>query len=333
VEPSPELEAVVRRRFAAWNAGDFEAIINLCADEPGVLFIGSDPDEWWSGFETFRRIVESQIGERADLGVSIDLEEVVAFSDGMLGWAACRLTLRRADGTTVALRNTGILHLNHGVWRFVHTHLSQGVANEEVFGTTLTTTVEHLAAAVRVEQPDLTGTMADDGTVTIAFSDIERSTDLAVRLGDKKWFELLRWHNHLVSKCVADYGGRIVKSLGDGYMFAFASASRALNSSIDIQRSLNDAHDGENLSVRIGLHTGEVLRDADDFFGHAVIIAARIAAAAEGNEVLVSSLVNELTRGVGTFKFGEPRSVQLEGFPGERQVFPLIWRAEEHSLG
>jgi class 3 adenylate cyclase len=179
----------------------------------------------------------------------------------------------------------------------------------------------------------MTGTMADDGTVTIAFSDIERSTDLAVRLGDQKWFDLLRWHNHVVSKCVADAGGRIVKSLGDGYMFAFASASRALNSSIEIQRSLNDAHEGENLSVRIGLHTGEVLRDADDFFGHAVIIAARVAAEAQGNEILVSSLVNELTRGVGTFKFGEPRSVQLQGIPGERQVFPLIWRAKEHSLG
>lgn len=324
MEPSPELEAVVRRRFAAWNAGDLETIINLCADEPGVLFIGSDPDEWWSGFETFRRIVESQIGERAD--ASIDLEEVVALSDGTLGWVACRLILRRADGTTVPLRHTGILHLNHGVWRFVHTHLSQGVANEETFGTTLTTTVEHLAAAVRVEQPDMTGTMADDGTVTIAFSDIERSTDLAVRLGDKKWFELLRWHNHVVSKCVAEHGGRIVKSLGDGYMFAFASASRALNGSIAIQRSLREVHDGEELSVRIGLHTGEVLRGADDFFGHAVIIAARVAAAADGNEILVSSLVNELTRGIGTFEFGEPRTVELKGIPGDRQVFPLIWQ-------
>ena len=98
------------------------------------------------------------------------------------------------------------------------------------------------------------------------------------------------------AKRVTDYGGRIVKSLGDGYMFAFPSASRALNSSIEIQRSLNDAHAGEDLSVRIGLHTGEVVRDAEDFFGHAVIIAARVAGrGAVGNEILVSSLVNELT--------------------------------------
>jgi class 3 adenylate cyclase len=89
---------------------------------------------------------------------------------------------------------------------------------------------------------------------------------------------------------------------------------------------LNDVHEGEDLSVRIGLHTGEVLRDADDFFGHAVIIAARVAAQAQGNEVLVSSLVNELTRSVGTFEFGEPRTVELRGIPGEHQVFPLIWQ-------
>ena len=79
----------------------------------------------------------------------------------------------------------GVLHLDHGVWRFVNGHFSQGTANEETFGRTLTTTVEQLAAAVHVEQPDMTGTMADDGTVTIAFSDIEGSTDLAVRLGDQ----------------------------------------------------------------------------------------------------------------------------------------------------
>jgi adenylate cyclase len=326
VEPSPELEALVRRRFAAWNARDTETVLNLYADEPGVLVVGTDPDEWGSGLQMVRSVAEAQSPELEEVGATIDLDHVEAFCEGTVGWIACRGTAR-SKNATVPLRYTAVAHLERGIWRLVQGHLSQGVENEESFGRVLTTPVEHLAAAVRVEQPDLSGTMAEDGTVTIAFSDIERSTDIAVRLGDQKWFELLRSHNKVVSNCVTDHGGRIVKSLGDGYMFAFASASRALNSSIDIQRSMRDVHEGEDgLHVRIGLHTGEVLRDADDFFGHAVIIAARVAAAAKGNEILVSSLVNELTRGIGTFEFGEPRSVQLKGIPGERQVFPLIWQ-------
>ena len=82
--------------------------------------------------------------------------------------------------------------------------------------------------------------------------------------------------------------------------------------------------------MRIGLHTGEVLRHADDFFGHAVNIAARVAAVAHGNGTPVSSLVHELTRSLGTFHFGEPRSVQLRGLPGEHRLYPLVW-ADAHE--
>jgi class 3 adenylate cyclase len=108
-------------------------------------------------------------------------------------------------------------------------------------------------------------------------------------------------------------------------MLAFPSASRALHASVNILRSLRDAHESEPLRVRIGLHTGEVLREAGDLFGHAVITAARVAATANGNEILVSSLVHELTRSLGSFQFGEPRVAQLKGLPGEHRLFPVIW--------
>jgi class 3 adenylate cyclase len=128
-----------------------------------------------------------------------------------------------------------------------------------------------------------------------------------------------------VAECATNEGGRVVKSLGDGHMLAFSSASRAVRGSINLLRSLRDADEGEPLRVRIGLHTGEVLRQADDIFGHAVITAARVAAAANGNEILVSSLVHELTRSLGSFQFGEPRVAQLKGLPGDHQLFPVIW--------
>jgi class 3 adenylate cyclase len=192
-------------------------------------------------------------------------------------------------------------------------------------GFEMTTAVEHLAAAVQEERPDLTASAAADGTVTIAFSDIERSTEFALRLGDHKWLQLLGWHDDLVADRVAREGGHIVKSLGDGHMVAFPSASRALRSAIEIQRSFQHPHDGERVRVRIGLHTGEVLRKADDFFGHAVIMAARVAGEAHGDEILASSLVKELTASVGTFQFGEPRVAELKGIPGDHKLFPVQW--------
>jgi class 3 adenylate cyclase len=257
------------------------------------------------------------------------VDDVEAFSEGTVGWVACRLTAR-LDTTTVPMRSTAVAHLERGVWRFVQSHVSIGVASETSLGP-LTTTVEQLAAAVRVERPNLTETSAADGTVTIAFTDIQRSTDVAVRLGDRKWFELLHWHSRIVSSCVGHQSGRIVKSLGDGYMLAFASVERALRASIEIQERSREVHDGERLHVRIGLHSGEALRDAGDFFGHTVIVAARIAGAAQQDEILVSSLVNDLTRNVDRFDFGDPRSIPLAGLPGEHRLFPLRWRAPSDS--
>jgi hypothetical protein len=72
-------------------------------------------------------------------------------------------------------------------------------------------------------------------------------------------------------------------------------------------------------------HNGEVLRKADDFFGHAGIMAAQVAAKAHGNGILVSSLEAPSTRSAGTFEFGEPRTAELKRIPSEHQLFPLVW--------
>lgn len=322
---------MVGRIFAAINARDTATFLNLHADEPGVLFIGSDPKEWWAGYQTLSPIVAAQMSEFETGGLTFDVGEIDAYSEGTVGWVAGRPTLLFTDGSTSSLRFTGVLHLDRGVWRFVQWHLSAGIDNEAALGFEMTTTVEHLAASVQEERPDLTASTASDGTITIAFSDIEGSTAIAERLGDHKWLDLLRWHDEIVADGATREGGHIVKSLGDGHMLAFPSASRALRGAIEIQRSFQQPHDGESVRVRIGLHTGEVLRHADDFFGHAVIMAARVAAAAHGNEILASSLVMELTRSLGTFEFGEARTAELKGIPGAHQLFPLVWGATRQS--
>ena len=111
-------------------------------------------------------------------------------------------------------------------------------------------------------------------------------------------------------------------------MVAFAGARRGLASAVAIQQALHahaDAHPEEAVRVRMGLHTGEAVKEGDDFFGTHVALAARIAAAARGGEILVSSLLKELAGGSNDFAFGPARAINLKGFSGSRQVHPLQW--------
>ncbi len=169
------------------------------------------------------------------------------------------------------------------------------------------TSIDAVAASVYVDKPDLPpAAVAPDGTVTILFSDIEGSTEMTERLGDQSWLELLRDHNSVVRKRVAAHEGFEVKSQGDGFMLAFQSARRALACAADIQRAFAQRNESaeESIHVRIGLHAGEAIKEADpdgqaDFYGKNVILAARIAAQAQGGEILVSSLLKELTESGG----------------------------------
>jgi class 3 adenylate cyclase len=169
---------------------------------------------------------------------------------------------------------------------------------------------------------------APDGTVTILITDIEGSSRMAESLGDNRWIEVLRRHNEIVRRCVVNHGGTVVKSQGDGFMVAFQSARRAVLCAISIQRAMEDyrkAHPEEDLRLRIGLHTGEVIREADDVFGRNVIMAARIASEAQGDEILVSSLVKELTDSGGDLGFDGEREVELKGLTRPCCVYTVAW--------
>jgi class 3 adenylate cyclase len=190
------------------------------------------------------------------------------------------------------------------------------------------TSIDAVAAVVQSEHPDLRQHAAPDGTVTILFSDIEGSTEMTERLGDQRWLEVLREHNAIVRERVAACGGFEVKSEGDGFMLAFQSARKALECAVDTQRAFAERNEsaGEPIRVRIGLHTGEALKEGEDFFGKHVILAARIASQAQGGEILVSSLLKELTESAGDVEFGEGREVQLKGLAGTHQVHEIQWK-------
>ena len=186
--------------------------------------------------------------------------------------------------------------------------------------------LDRIADEVGKARPDLTASTAPNGTVTILFTDIEGSTQLTERLGDKEWMRVLGEHNAIVREQAARHRGFEVKSQGDGFMLAFASARDAIRCAMEIQRNLAGRDDDNELRVRIGLHTGEPVRDAEDFYGKAVILAARIAGEARGSEILVSSLVRELTESTGEFTFEPSTDAELKGLAGMYRLSAVRWR-------
>jgi len=187
--------------------------------------------------------------------------------------------------------------------------------------------VDEVALSVASERPSLRTAAAPDGTVTILFSDIEGSTALNERLGDMRWLDLLREHNRVVRDHVQSCGGFEVKSQGDGFMVAFPSARRAIDCARAIQdaiaRDLGDHPDGP-IRVRIGLHTGEAIREESDFYGKNVVVAARIADEANGGEILASSVVKQLTESAGDVGFEDAREVELAGLSGTHAVYKVV---------
>jgi pimeloyl-ACP methyl ester carboxylesterase/class 3 adenylate cyclase len=183
---------------------------------------------------------------------------------------------------------------------------------------------------VQAELPQLRSeAVSPDGTVTIMFSDIEGSTSLADRLGDKRFMDVLREHNAIIREHVQTHGGYEVKSEGDGFMVAFQSARRAIDCAAAIQHALAARNESaeEPVRVRMGLHSGEVIKEGEDFFGRNVILAARVAAQATGGEILVSSVLKSLVESAGDVLFDEPRSAELKGLSGTHLMYPLVFGA------
>jgi len=164
---------------------------------------------------------------------------------------------------------------------------------------------------------------------TVLFTDVEGSTALTQRLGDAKAREVLREHERIVREALKAHGGSEVKTMGDGFMASFSSATRALECAIAMQRAFAQHNEsaGEPIRVRIGLNAGEPIAEAKDLFGTAVNLAARIAAQAAGGEILVANVIRELAAGKG-FLFADRGETALRGFEDPVRLFEVRWREE-----
>jgi class 3 adenylate cyclase len=112
-----------------------------------------------------------------------------------------------------------------------------------------------------------------------------------------------------------------VDTEGDAFFVVFEQAQDALAAASAAQQALSPGP----LKVRMGLHTGETIREADDLFGRTVILASRIAAEAGGGQILVSSLLKELTESSGEFCFSPGREVTLKGLSRTQVVHEVDW--------
>jgi class 3 adenylate cyclase len=169
----------------------------------------------------------------------------------------------------------------------------------------------------------------------ILFTDVEGSTAMTQRLGDAGARELMREHERITREQLKAHGGSEVKTMGDGFMASFGSATKAVECAIGLQHAFEEWNrepgappDGQGgrspLQVRVGLNVGEPIEEESDLFGTAVILAARIAAKAEGSQILVSEAVRQIVAGKG-FEFADCGDFMAKGFEEPVRIYEVRW--------
>ena len=176
---------------------------------------------------------------------------------------------------------------------------------------TLVGEVEELVTGARRTAPE-----PERVLTTLLFTDIVGSTEHVTRLGDSRWKELLERHNELMRRELDRFRGRELRTTGDGFFAAFDSPTQAIRCAAAVRDGVRPL----GLELRAGVHAGECELHGDDLGGIAVHIGARVAEMAGAGEILVSSTVRELVAGSGV-RFEDPRTRELKGVQGERQLF------------
>jgi class 3 adenylate cyclase len=158
---------------------------------------------------------------------------------------------------------------------------------------------------------------------TFMFTDIVKSTNLVEAIGDEAWEALLRWHDQTLRSLFVAHHGEEVVSTGDGFFVGFDSPEAALTCAVAIQRTLAEHRQTHGFApqVRIGVHASDATQVGRNFRGKGVHEAARIAALADGGQILASKETS-----VPRFPVSEPRSVTLKGISEPVEVVSVEWR-------
>jgi class 3 adenylate cyclase len=159
---------------------------------------------------------------------------------------------------------------------------------------------------------------------TFMFTDIVKSTNLVEAMGDEAWETMLAWHDQTLRSHFIAHKGEEVVSTGDGFFVGFDSPEAAIACAVAIQRALADHRKTHGFApqVRIGVHASDATQVGRNFTGKGVHEAARIAALAEGGQVLAS----RQTAAGGRHQSSEAKKVTLKGISDPVEVVSIDWR-------
>jgi len=136
MEQSTELKELYLRSCEAQSSGDYSFFERHFSQKDGVLAIGTDPTEWWTGYATITRVFKAQLKETGGFQILADTPQ--AYRDGSIGWVAGRPTLKLPDGTEIPVRLTVVFQKEQNGWKIVQWHFSIGIPNEDSISETLT---------------------------------------------------------------------------------------------------------------------------------------------------------------------------------------------------
>jgi class 3 adenylate cyclase/pimeloyl-ACP methyl ester carboxylesterase len=298
--PQEMFQSIVDMGRDGWgHAGVLPILAPTVADDPRIR-------NWWSQWERLS----------ASPGLAARLLEVAFEID-------IRAILPAIRVPTLVVHRSGdrFAPVEHG--RYLAQHIPgaryvelEGIDHPHFIGDcdAVIDEVESFLTGQRVEGP------SERVLATVLFTDIVESTQHAVRLGDRRWRDLVEAHQRLIRRELERFRGREVDTAGDGFLATFDGPARAVRCAQAICEGVRRL----GLEVRAGVHTGETEMGADGSVkGIAVHIGARIAALAQGGEVLVSRTVRDLVAGSGlAFEFRG--TYHLKGVPGDWEVYQAL---------
>jgi class 3 adenylate cyclase len=306
------------RWITALTNADGSLMGNLFSSDDPLVFVGSAENEILRD-GTMRNLYARHVSEVPRSRITE--QTIEAWENGAAGWAFWTGRLDYySTGKTIIGRITLVFTLEKGIWKVQHAHNSIPIANIEAMGYVGSALDDLLSAA---ETSDLE--IGKTGIAAVMFTDIVDSSRLASLVGDTAWTKRVNEHIKTLNQHIENAGGQMIKSLGDGTMTTFSSARAAMASAQSIQGHLAQDATEPNLSVRIGIHTGDVIQAGNDFFGTVVNKAARVAAAAGAGEIRVSDETRLMVGKTSDFEFEDTATVPLKGLEGEHVIHRLKW--------
>ena len=322
-----EIRSTVYQMAERYGASDVVGVMAMLFDEDAMA-VGTGADEVAIGSADVRAMIARDISEVDSVSFRIDNLRVSVFGDAAFTYADV-VFVASVDGELLKFpaRTTFGLARASGNWRIAQFHTSFPYTDQapgRSFPVQLTQTLADLLTSIETEDGPATLTGAKLGTATILFTDVVDSTVISQQMGDQHWSNLITAQFETVREIVEGEGGTVVKTLGDGGMYVFPSGTAALAAAVRIQRAIRAPTD-DLLSVRVGVHTGDAVQGDGDYIGLTVNKAARVAAAAIGEQILVSSTTIDIVNS-SDFEFGDPITVELKGIEGKHILQPLNWR-------